>query len=358
MSITEPQEPIRLAPLMGTSSGTPRPIQDCNHVLELAINGNARLYVAVPPDDVAYVSNSEPVIGSVDGNAPGLRHWDKIDESERIRREMKFLALDPSQSERLRAKKIIDVDRFPCGLAPHPNDELLQQGGMELRQFTSALCLCSTKQADAGNIPPTPNMLDVPETYSLIWPRQSVKIEYHDVYIDERVLTLVENLETSNQDDPYHLHDRSPGVYVLYCAAARYYDPRKHGTATREQIKAWVIERLPELYRDTISNHAVKLIDPKYRRGSGIKPKNKKVFDPAVLSDEKFRGKYKASFINQSLALILHVTHWWLEESAHFKESKLKKKPTRLDVENKLDEIGFYKREREALTRIVMWPDQ
>jgi hypothetical protein len=308
--------------------------------------------------DNVNVSNSEHVISSVEAS-PGILPPDKVDESQRIRREMRFLALDPSQSERLRTKKMIHADRFPCGLVPHSDDELQQQGQMKLRQFASAMCLCTTKQADEGIIPPNPNILDAPGMYSLGWPKSSVQIEYHDIHIDERVLTLLENSEASDRDDPYHLRNRSPGVYVLYRAATRYYEPRKLGLHTREQVEAWVNKQLPALYLKTIVRHAVKLIDPNHKRGSGSPSDGQKVFDPALLSDGEFRGKYlTASFVNEALALIFYVTHWWLEESKNFEEGKLKKRPTRLDVEEKLGKIGFYQKEREALTRVITWPDR
>ena len=363
MSDTDPQTRIRLVSLALTPSGTPRPKQDVDRAFEFAMGGEVRLYAALPPGKKTYVNPGLRVVTKsdrghtthkVDGSSAMADYSDRADL---IQPDVTYVALDPDHVKDLRTLRRAEGSTFPSGLAPHPIEALARDGWMVPRQFPSSLDLCSAAEAAEGR---TRTMADRTGGITISYPTGGINFEPMDILVDERDIALLENQQASDRDDPYHLQDRSPGVFVLYCAAERYYEQLEREEVTREDVAMWVSKQLPDLYGKTYANRAVKLIHPDYSRTNGLLLKDQRPLDPAILSRQKFRDKYlKPTFVNEPLALTIYVTHWWLTEC---KKSEIKRKPkirpTRTQVEKKLDEIGFYQKEREALTRIVMWPDR
>lgn len=372
MSGTYQDSRLRLVSLVSTLATISKPMLDLDQILDLAMKGEVRLYVRVPPDKVAYVDSFLPVITNrrssryvVDAQW-GLSHYSP--EFDQIHPEVSHLALDLDQAEELKTSRLSTESAFSSGLAAHPDPKLAQAGWWLPCQFRASLVIC-----------PTSVKTGIGKRSALVR-RKVLKTTPEDVYVDERVAALLEYPQESIQDDPLCLSKRAPGVYVLYCAAAKFYGALKNArnleetTRAKSDLKVDLRRSVPKLYTQERVRQAVKLINPRSRRGSGISKAAEgrravtllSPFDPDLIASTNFRLRYKsASFITDALALILYTTDWWRDECAKHNAKRPTDKSIMADrpplncLTNELSRLGFFgAKELAAVARIVMWPDR
>ncbi|BDU22238.1 hypothetical protein [Dyella sp. GSA-30] len=361
---------IRLVPLVATLAGISRPALDLDLVLTLALEGKVQLYARVPPDRVVYVDSTLPVTTGRRFSGPwtGVMGGDEArytPQSDRILPDVNFLRLDGDLAEDFqmtvrwtRAGWASDIT-FPSGLQPHRRADLAKEGWLEPCEFGTALVVCPAL---------TPEEVEQWHRVS----RKHLRVPLDDVYVDEQVTVILKYGYAPIRDASEYLY-QVEGVYVLYCAAALFYAELKDAprgtkkntskkTAARstqndivERAAAWMREKLPAL-GNTDAQQVAKLINPGLRRNSGVDKKDQKVFGSGVLGNAVFSTNYQQEdFVTDELALVLYVTERFLQNQAESKDPLWK--PTAcVQIENEFERLGFNKREREALARLVLYP--
>jgi len=365
MSDTYQDKRIRLVQLIATLANIEKPLLDLGQVFDLAMKGEVHLYVRLPPDKVAYVDELLPIVIH---RRSSMYFMDMGDFtrysplSHQIHPEVTHVAIDPDQAGELKTKRLTSDMAFASGLSLHPESMLAQEGWWVPCQFGASLVIC-----------PAPPESEAEKKRQRVR-RNVLETTPEDVYVDERITALLECPHASIDDDPYYLRNRAPGVYVLYRAAANFYEPlnkaKNHEETTRikSDIKLSLGRKVPKLYTETNAAQAVKLINPRSRRGSGLSPELKKTFKPFDvdrLTKPDFKLTYmQGSFVTDALALILYTTDWWRNECAKHEAAKAEnkdvvaKRPPLKHLVEKLEELGFYgKDELKAVARIVMWPN-
>lgn len=339
---------LRLVALVASLAKVAKPLLNLDQMLDLAKKGEFRLYARIPPGKVAYVDELLPIVThrrSSVYRADGSWHLSVYSpQSAQIRPEVSHVALDPDQAEDLRARRRTDEMVFASGLSAHPENTLGQAGWWVPSQFSTSLVICPILPA-----PPSDAGKSRQRTR-----RISLKVVPEDVYVDERVIALLEEKSASLDDDPHYLRNRAPGVYALYQAAKRYHVAFKRKQLSFEEVQAQLVDQLPELGR-TKALQVAKLLNPRYRRNSGIPAAHQKQLDVGVLNMPYFLATYRReSFINDALALVFYATDRWLDRCARYDNNLERKRPTRMDVHDDLDRLGFYQKERDALASLVL----
>lgn len=335
---------LRLMPLVATLESIAKPALNLEQVLGLAMMGEVSLYVRLPPDMVAYVDTSIPIII----RRRSSTYWPPDQYLSvysprfgQIHPEVTHVALDTNQAEDLKLRASTDETIFHSGLSPHPDRVMGEAGWFAPCRFGASLVICPT-QAEKGR-----------RTVR----RSCLKATLEDIQVDERILGLLDGSHDSHNDDPYFLRDRSHGMYVLYLAAKRYYAALKAKTIDIKMVEAEILGQLPDLGATRVS-HAVRLIDPHQRRNSGVPGKIQKPLGEGVLNQPDVRRQYlQMGFITETLALALHVTTQWLKERERCKEAPSKGKDREYLGAN-FAEVGFYRKQCAALVRVAMWPEK
>lgn len=370
MSDTYQDRRVRLVPLIATLASIEKPMLDLDQILDLAKKGDVRLYVRLPDHKVAYVDAHLPVITnrrSSSFRSDALwhlsRYWPEFGE---IHSEVSHVALDPDQAEELKTNRLSAEMAFSSGLSPHPDSALAQGGWWVPCQFGASLVIC-------------PKVLETDiEKRRRGVRRNLLETTPEDVYVDERAAALLEYPQASFHEDPLYLRTRAPGVYALYRAAAKFYEPLKKAknnveatNRIKSTLKSHLSREVPKLYTGENLEQAVKLINPSSRRGSGLSRELKakkpfKKFDADLLAKPDFILRYRqGGFVTDALAFILYATDWWRDECTKHLATKAKDKrivaarPPFNALVDELERLGFYgEGEIEAVTRIVMWPDR
>jgi hypothetical protein len=357
------EEPIRLVSLTTSlTNATKR-----NRLLQLAAKGEASLYVSVPPGKVAYAE-------SLGIDRPRTILTNRFDRTRALTRhqasgggpaitypvahpEIRFLKLKPIDAASLKAAGTVDVHWFSAGLKLQSTDAEDSEGWLVPYTFLPPFCLRSAELS--GQESPFDLGLIIDAA-----PEHTLKIGSGDLYIDARIPAALMSGSPSPEvvDDPYGLVDRAPGVFVLYCAAKHFYGNEASPKGSRDEVMEWLQSQgEKKLYNKTVTGQLAKLIDPSYRRGSGVSEEEQQAFDEALIQSLGFSAKYKRDSITDALALILHVTDWWRDECAGNAKSKSPKSKATLrnTLHEKLEALGFYgKEELEAVRRVVMWPER
>lgn len=332
-----------------------------DRLLTLATHGSVHLFVAVPPGQVVYGESlglgasrsyhQAQALAKIALGAEGIAY-------PAVYLDIRFLALKPSQAAALQAAGTVNVHWFQSGLQLHAADKDHLNGWLEPHTLFPPFCLRPAKQAEEDALLPPDPIMDA-------LPAHTLTIGLEDIYIDAQVPAALMSGAASAEvvDDPHELVDRAPGVFVLYCAAKHFYGAQASPQGSRDEVFKWLQSQSEKkLYNKTVTGQLAKLIDPSYRRGSGVGEKDQKAFDKALIQSQEFSAKYKRdSFITDALALILHVTDWWHDKGAENakSESPKSKATLRNDLHEKLEALGFYgKEELEAIRRMVMWPDR
>lgn len=378
MSDTNQDDRLRLVPLMFTASGTPRSGYDIDLVLSRAARGMARLYIPIPPTDVAYAdpdfsggqqpsavemrtftANISQLAEYMNTPHVGVVH-DSLVVTHRGRAhpEATYLALGSWHAEELRTKRHATLDIFPASLEPHPNVRLAQQGWLVPCRIPSALRLCSRRKATNGAV--TSNLGSRETLHGELSDSPAV-VSLRDILIDALVEDEITVKLGEPQDDPYGLRDGAYGVYLLYRAADNFYDLWVNGQVQREEVERWVSSHEPTLYQKTVTHHAVKLISPRHRRGSGGGKSDHGDVKPEVFAPEIFRpGHQRPAYVTDGLALLIAVALWWVDECNKVAE-KLRAGergaalPGYDDVDKQLERAGFKTKETPFLRRVVRW---
>ena len=131
MSGTYQDSRLRLVPLVSTLASISKPMLDLDQILDLAMKGEVRFYVRLPPDKVTYGDAFLPVIT----NRRSSRYvvdaswWSRYSpESSQIHPEVSHLALDLDQAEELKTSRLSVEAAFSSGLVPLPESALAQAG--------------------------------------------------------------------------------------------------------------------------------------------------------------------------------------------------------------------------------------
>lgn len=346
MGGANPDARLRLVPLISTFVSITKPLLELDQVFDLAKRGEIRLYVRIPPDKVAYVDGSLPIVSHrrsgtyrSDGSWYLSYYWP---QSSQIRPELTHVALDPDQAEDLKREGLTSEMVFSSGLQPHPEGALAQAGWLAPCQYGTSLVICPTL--------PTPTSAVEKRTQRVR--RSLLKARPEDILIDERVISLLQ--DPSSPDDPFCHRERAPLVHALYAAAERFHGALKEKTISFEVVQDYMVDQLTELGK-TDALRIAKFINPRHRRNSGVPEQAQKKFDVHVLNSSEFVSRYKREgFVNDALALIFYVTDRWLDARASFKEGARKTPPSRSYIDGEFDRLGFYQKERDALTRLVI----
>lgn len=337
---------LRLMPLVATLESIAKPALNLEQVLGHAMKGEVGLYVRLPPHMVAHVDTSIPIIPHRRTSRyipPDQFFCTYSTRSYWLHPEVTHVALDPDLAEDLKLKGSTDETIFPSGLSPHPDKIMAEAGWLVPCHFDASLVICPPPLATG--------------TEKRRVRRRCLKATLEDIQVDERILGLLDGSHGSHNDDPYFLRDRSHGMYVLYLAAKRYYAALKAKTVDIKMVEAEILGQLPGLGATRVS-YAVRLIDPHQRRNSGVPGKIQKPLGEGVLNQPDVRRQYlQMGFITETLALALHVTTQWLKEREHYKEAPSKGKD-REYLEANFAGVGFYKKQRAALVRVAMWPEE
>jgi len=340
---------LRLLSLVAAIKSVAKPALTLEQVLDLAFKEEVRLYAKLPPGTVAHVDSSIPIVThrrSGQYQPPDQFLCRYSPRFGRIHPEVTHVALDPDQAKDLKLRTSTDEMAFSSGLSPHPDRILAEAGWLAPCQFDTSLVICPALLTNEA------------ERRSHTVRRKRLKATLEDILVDERILSLLDGSQGSRNEDRYFLRDRSHGMYVLYLAARRHYAALKAKTVDIKVVEAEVLEQLPEL-GTTFVSHAVRLIKPGYRRNSGVPGKIQKPFGADVLSQPHVRRQYlQEGFITEPLALALHVTTQWLKERERYKEPPSKKGQDRTYLGDHFEGVGFYKKQREALVRVAMWPEK
>jgi hypothetical protein len=375
MSDTKLDGRLRLVSLVFTASGIPRSEQEIDLVLTWAARGKARLYVTVPQDDVAYAdpdflggqrpSGNEMRMFTMNGsqfsdytNKPRINLQPDHDSPMitvrgRVYPEVTHLALGTWHAEELRTKYRATFDIFPTCLMPHPNVRLAQQGWLVPCRIPSALRLCSKERAAKGAA--TSQLSSIGSLHSELSCSPAI-VEQKNILIDVLLEDELKVKLGEPQEDPYGLRDGAYGVYLLYRAAANFYHLLVNEQVKRIHVEDWVLSKEPSLYQKTVREHAVKLICPSHRRGSGGGKSDNGKVRPEVIAPEIFRPGYKRpDFVTDGLALLICVARWWIDECNKAAAKPGAKKPGYDDVDKQLAKAGFKTKETSFLRRVVRW---
>lgn len=346
MSDTHQDDRLQLVPLVATLTSIEKPLLDLGQVFDLAMKGDIRLYVRLPPGKVAYVDEFLPIVVRRQSSMY-IRDMGDFTRysplSHQMHPEITHVALDPDQAGELKTKRVTSDMAFASGLARHPDSTLAQAGWWMPRQFGASLVICPA--------PPESEAEKKRQRVRRIW----LKAAPEDVYVDENIVALLTDPQASSRDDPFHHRDRAPGVYVLYCAARDYRTALETKQVTFEKVQAKVAKQLPMLSDDDVP-YVVKFINPGYRRNSGIPKPEQRQLDQDIIKSPDFIAKYKsARFINDSLGLVLYVTDRWLDSYTKFKEGITEKPQGIWDLRENFRKLGFYENELEALILLILW---
>jgi hypothetical protein len=369
---------IRLVSLTLTASGDPRPVQDVNAVLALVAQGQAKIYIKVPQGDVAFADRNWPIESRPDdmgvrileansGYSRYLNAKPRIiygnddspdvppDECETVHPEVTHLALASWHVDSLRIRGYAELNVFPSGLMLHTRSHLARQNWLVLCNAIASLRLCASERASRPIVTsPFGTRLAVHRQFS----DSPNRVELKDILIDERIAATLGAPRASDTDDPYRLRVGSSGTYLLYRAAAYYYDLLVSGRKTLKDVQDWISAEEPALYRKTIATHAVRLLSPGFRRNSGASEGERTEVDPAIINSDDYQLICERSrFVTERLALLIFVAQWWIAECAAVEKGQRTMRPTHLQVDKKLTQAGFPPTGREALTRVVMWPN-
>jgi hypothetical protein len=317
---------LRLVSLVSTLASISKPMLGLDQILDLAKKGDVRLYVRLPADKVAYVDELLPIVvhrrSSMYVRDMGdFTRYSPL--SHQIHPEVTHVALDPDQAEELKTKRRTEDMAFGSGLSLHPNGTLAEAEWWVPCQFGASLVIC----------PVPPESEDEKKRQRVR--RNVLRNTPEDVYVDEYVLTLLQDPLATNREDPFLLRRRAPGVYVLYCAARDYYAALKAKKISFKKVQDRIVSQLREL-RETDAKHAAKLINPYHKRNSGVEKEDQKTFDADILNDAEFIKKYRRSdFINDALALVLYVTNLKMDALVRSKSVEAKKHQAYKDAKRK-----------------------
>lgn len=336
------QDELRLMPLLAAVESIAKPAFNLEQILSLAVMGEVCLYVQLPPERVVYVDPRIPIITRRRSGAHFELDWGLSFYSSRsglIHPEVTHLALDPDQAEDLKQRKSTDEMVFCSGLSLHPDGILAEAGWLVPCQFGASLVVCSASLST-----------EVEKNRRSVR-RVMLRSTLEDILVDERILDLLDGSQGSRNDDPFGLRARSPGMYVLYCAAKRYHAALKAKAIDIEMVESDVLKQLPSLGKTRVAR-VVNLINPWLRRNSGVAKDDQVVLGADILHRPSFRRKYLAvGFMTEALALVLYVAERWHEAHTGRPSGS-----DRLQLEADFKEVGFYQKESEALATLTFWP--
>ncbi len=382
MSEAKQDRRLRLVPLVFTEQGIPRSGQEIDLVLNWAARGKTRLYIEVPPTDVAYAdpnftagrrpSGTEMRTLSTNGSEfrehmgkpPRITRHDDDDSSlmitlgGEVHPEVTHLALGPWHAEELRTQYRTTLNIFPASLKPHSDARLAQQGWLISSQIPSALRLCSSDRVTDGVV-----------TSLLVDQHLGSKARFHSelssspAVVEQKNILIDALLEDEltvklgkPQEDPYGLRDGAYGVYLLYCAAENFYRLLVNEQVQRDDVELWVSSKEPNLFQKTVAHHAVKLITPRHHRGRGVKKANQSEIHPEVVAPDLFRpGHDRPEFVTKGLALLIIVARWWIDECNKVNGKPAVARPDHDTVDKRLKGLGFLEKETPFLRRVVRW---
>lgn len=348
MSGTNKDDRLRLVPLVKMLAKAEKPQHGLSEIFDLAFRGKIRLYRRVPADNVVYVDLLMPIIthrrSSMFPRDMGYfnRYSPKYDQ---IHPEIKYVALDPDHADELKAGSRVSSDTaFASGLMEHPDHVLAQLGWLVPCQFSTALVVC-----------PTVPDVEIEERRRLVR-HVLLTTTPEDVYVDERILAAPTDPQAPPDNDPYSLCRRAPGVYALHCIARHYHSAIKADRTKFAQVQKLLISLLSKL-GETRAKQIAKLINPHHKRNSGVPEKHQKHFDVKLLDSEQFKSRYrKESFVTDALALILYVTECWLDSRAKQAAGAATTHADRSTVNQHFGRLGFYAKEQDALTELLLLP--
>jgi len=346
MSDTNQDDRLRLVPLVATLAEIEEPQLDLSKVCDLAIRGEIRFYTRVPPDKVVYVDDFLPIVihrrSSVSFRDMGdFTRYNP--QSSQFHPEITHVALDPDHAGELKAASHFTSDMaFASGLMQHPDLTLAQAGWWVPCQFGASLVVC-----------PAPTEIDDKKKRQHVR-RTLLGTTPEDVYVDERVIAMLEDPEGTLDSDPYSLCRRAPGIYALYCVARHYHHAMEADKSKFTEVEKLIISLLSELGK-TKAEQIAKLINPHHRRNRGVPKGRQRHFDAELLGREQFKSRYRrGKFIKDALALILYGTEKWLDLRASRGAGAMLTHIDRSSASEVFGGLGFYDGEEDALTELLL----
>lgn len=349
MNGTNQDDRLRLVPLVATLAEMENPQLYLSQVLDLALREQIRLYRPVPPGKVAYVDASLPVVTHRRSSLffPPIGDFTRYDpKSAQIHPEVTHVALDPDHAKELKveALRVSSDMAFASGLTRHPDDALALAGWLVPRQFGTSLVIC----------PALPNT-EKEERRQLVR-RVYLTTTPEDIFVDERVFAVLAAPQGTEDNDPYTLCRRAPGVYALYFVAKHYHSAIKADRAKFVEAQKLIISLLSKL-GETRAKQIAKLINPHHRRNSGVPEKLQKHFDIMLLDDEQFKARYRReNFVTDALALILFATENWLNSLTTTATGAPLIHDDRSKARPIFRRLGFYEKEVDALVELLLLP--
>jgi len=120
---------------------------------------------------------------------------------------------------------------------------------------------------------------------------------------------------------PFDHRDRMPGIYWMFRAA----EMLKAGHIAKEEVRKWLKERAPGVYRYKSERTAEKFVWPDVDRALGGGGRGNFVLDD--LDDWTVSDNYKFEFASRGLSYVLACADWWFREIERNKERGEKSLP-------------------------------
>lgn len=345
MSDTNQDDRLRLVPLVATLAEIEKPQLDLGNVLDMALRAEIRLYARVPTDKVVYVDKFLPIVthrrSSVFPQDLGdFTRYNPL--SCQFHPEITHVALDPDHAGELKAASHPTSDMaFASGLMQHPDRTLAQAGWWVPCEFGASLVIC-----------PAPPESEAEKKRQRVR-RLSLTTTPEDVYVDERVVAVLEDPHGTLDSDPFGLCRRAPGIYALYRVARHYHSAMEADEGKFAEVEKLIVSLLSEL-GETKAKQIAKLINPHHRRNRGVPKDDQKHFNAKLLDRERFKSRYRREkFITDALALILYGTEKLLDLHASRGSSATLTHVDRSNATKVFGGLKFYKKEVDALTDLL-----
>jgi hypothetical protein len=349
-----------------------------SHLIDLAMAGKLRVYIAVPDDKIVYTGNPNgrrqrtlPLAETQALRREILNHK----KSGRTfiafpmeRRDIKYVVLDAAHAKAISDHGHAEIHWFSGGLTTHPDAALSRLGRVTNQPASSGIfCLrpyCFLQKHPRGfhsnNVPPL-----------TLAPENVITVEFNDLFVvesDATELVCANEIQAAVQAiEPAYAHElrkRATGAVVLLDAALYFYATPGTPSISQKEMGNWLNENrkdFKKLFNVANAKLAYKFINTKHRFNQGANEGWQPTpFRGDILNSA--REKYQcADYISDYLAVIFLASDRWAALLAEDKTDKVESSDKRMlrlidEFRQELIQWGFSEKPaRFAVADIVIW---
>lgn len=289
-----------------------------NNLPDLVSTGEVRFYIRVPAGKAVYADGAMSPEDESTGQGGGWSHrarsfhdrsrildaWSlgiPVVEYPSVVRDAYYVELKAKDARLLLELGRVDVQWFCATL------QLSPKGGLDAKHLTRRVPfgrLCCLRPDD-GQRKTGPWIGDDP--------LHAVTIQLSDIFVEK----ASSDGAMRAREDPLMLRASSPGLRVLYLAAAHFYVLDRGIQASQATIQEWVRNEAKTcgladwLFKKEVLKQVRKLINTKHpeHQGGATPP----VLDLSVLSDKEARDRQLLPWVSDRLMLSIHAARHWRE---------------------------------------------